>query len=116
MRAYYVIAGAHVHAAFFHNGKMGDLVCRVDEFPSLQAAMSGIDWISKEEEQEMSGFSGICKGGPYDGQPLQFYKQSYPVIITGKTDGRYEFSLRGQIWNWVGPDVPAGDEPPPRAA
>lgn len=116
MRAYYVIRGAHVHSAFFHNGKMGDLICREEEFPAFRAAMSGIEFIPAITEAYMSGFNGICKGGPYDGQPLEYYKQSYPVIITGKTDGRYEFSLRGQIWNWVGPDVPAGDEPPPRAA
>lgn len=44
MRIYYQIRGGHVHMRVFFNGKMGDLVCAVDEFSLIQEAMSGFEF------------------------------------------------------------------------
>lgn len=122
MRAYYSKAGQHVHIALFHDGKLGDICIRDGlEFKALTDAMPGFQFLPLEERNEvieMAGFKGICVGGPMDGETLQSYKQTYPVVRTRDRDGVYEWSLKERQWNWVGPKGESvdPDEPPPVAA
>ncbi|THK37672.1 hypothetical protein EHS39_13640 [Ensifer sp. MPMI2T] len=47
MKVYWQKRGAHVRMRVFHNGRMGDLCCGIDEFETIRRAMIGADF---EEE------------------------------------------------------------------
>lgn len=44
MRVYYKTLGGHIHMRVFFNGKLGELVCGVDDFIFLQEAMQGFEF------------------------------------------------------------------------